>query len=343
MECQDYKYNWLKYIAVAYVLLTVFYILIVALRISVTSPALVAYVTVSQIFAAPGVMRFIYTSHGSIHKSLVLKVFSSLYAIWNLDFFRGVYKPFCLHPDLSMLQVICLDYIVGVYPLVLIFITYCLVRLHDRYVVISKLWKPFFNLFSFLRREWNIRESLVNAFAAFIVLSYVKMMNISFDLLTPSHSHRDPTGNFSNIPYLFINGSLPYFDQDHIPYAICTIFMLLIFNVFPLVLVSLYPCACFQKCLNLTKCSCQSLHIFMDALLGCYKVRPLDCRYFAGFYIFLRCINLLIFSFTKNVQYYLYSVYALVLTIVLVAVFKPYKNTIFSLSILLYTAMGHFF
>lgn len=56
-------------------------------------------------------MRFIYTGRGSIHNSKLLQVFSSLYsyAIWNLDFFRGVYKPFCLHPDLSMLQVICLD------------------------------------------------------------------------------------------------------------------------------------------------------------------------------------------------------------------------------------------
>ena len=347
VECQDYEYNWLKYIAVVYVPLTVFYILIVALRFSVTSPAVVAYVTVSQIFAAPGVLRLYF--NGFVRRYLILKVFASLYAIWNLDFFRGVYKPFCLHPDLSMLQVISLDYIVGVYPLVLIFITYCLVRLHDRYVVISKLWKPFFMLFSFLRREWNIRESLVNAFAAFIVLSYVKMMNVSFDLLTFSSSYHEVNGSSNNHTYLFINGSIQTFSKEHIPYAICAILMLLVFNVFPILLLCLYPSACFQKCLNLTKCSCPGLHIFMDTLLGCYKVKPLDCRYFAGFYIFLRCINLLIFSFTKNVQYYLYSVYALVLTIILLTAFRPYKSArhnyidiaIFSLSTLLYTALAH--
>ena len=150
-------------------------------------------------------------------------------------------------------------------------------------------------------------------------------------------------------PHLFINGSLPYFGEEHIPYAVCAILMLLIFNIFLLLLICLYPSACFQKCLNLLKCGCTGLHIFMDTLLGCFEVIPLDCRYFAGFYIFLRCINLLLFSFAKNVQYYLYSVYALVLTVVLVAVFKPYKNAkrnyldivFFSLSILLYTALGH--
>ena len=349
VECQDYKYNWLKYIAVAYVPLTVFYILIVSLRFSVSSASMVVYVTVSQIIAAPGLMRFYYS--GLTSRYLTLEVLLNLYAIWNLDFFRGVYKPFCLHPDLSMLQVICLDYIVGVYPLVLIFITYCFVRLHDRYVVISKLWKPFFKLFSFLRREWNIRESLVNAFAAFIVLSYVKMMNVSFDLITPSHSYRDLNGSRLRSPHdhLFMNGSLPYFGKEHIPYAICAILMLLVFNIIPLLLLCLYPSVCFQKCLNLTKCSCPGLHIFMDTLLGCYKVKPLDCRYFAGFYIFLRCVNLVSFSFAKDIQYYLYSVYALVLTVILVAAFKPYKNAkrnyldiaFFSLSILLYTALGH--
>ena len=151
----------------------------------------------------------------------------------------------------------------------------------------------------------------MNAFAAFMVLSYVKMMNVSFDLLTPSRSYRHLDENRLITPHLFINGSLPYFDKEHIPYAICAILMLLVFNIFPLLLLCLYPCACFQKCLNLTKCGCPGLHIFMDTLLGCYKVKPLDCRYLAGFFIFLRCINLLIFSFTKNVQYYLYSVYAL--------------------------------
>ena len=345
VECQDYEYNWLKYIAVAYVPLTVFYILIVSLRITVSSASMVVYVTVSQNFGAPGLMRYSYT----VQRSVYLKVISSLYSIWNLDFFRGVYKPFCLHPDLSMLQVICLDYIVGVYPLVLIFITYCLVRLHDRYVVISKLWKPFFNMFSFLRREWNIRESLVNAFAAFIVLSYVKIMNVSFDLLTPSHSYHKANGGFIIASHLFINGSLPYFGEEHIPYAICAILMSLVFNVFPLLLLCLYPCACFQKCLNLTKCSCQSLHIFMDTLLGCYKVKPLDCRYFAGFYIFLRCINLL-FSVAGYVEYCLYSVYVLGLTVVLLAACKPYRNAkhntadiiLFTMTILLYTSLSHF-
>ncbi len=169
VECKDYKYNWLKYIAVAYLPLTLFYIAIVLLKISVNSASMIVYVTMSQIISAPGLIRWYMRRHHS-----AIGVFLAPNAIWNLDFFRGLYEPFCLHPDLSLLQVTCLDYIVGLYPLLLIFMTYCLVRLHDRYVVISKLWNPVYKACSLLRKEWNIRESLVSVFATFLILSYTK-------------------------------------------------------------------------------------------------------------------------------------------------------------------------
>ncbi len=158
VECKDYKYNWLKYIAVAYLPLTLFCILIVFLRISAP---MVVYVTVSQIISAPGVIRWY------MHQLYWSKIIMVPFAIWNLDFFRSIYQPFCLHPDFSLLQVVCLDYNCrGVSFGVDIY----LVRLHDRYVVISKLRKPVYRSCSL---EWNIRESLIDVFATFIILSYV--------------------------------------------------------------------------------------------------------------------------------------------------------------------------
>ena len=41
VKCVDYKYNWLKYIAVAYLPLTVFYLTIITLKISANSGLLV--------------------------------------------------------------------------------------------------------------------------------------------------------------------------------------------------------------------------------------------------------------------------------------------------------------
>ena len=48
VECTDYKYNWLKYMAVAYGPLTVFYFIIIIFRISANSGSMIGYVTISQ-------------------------------------------------------------------------------------------------------------------------------------------------------------------------------------------------------------------------------------------------------------------------------------------------------
>lgn len=44
--------------------------------------------------------------------------------------------------EMSILHVLVLDYVVGVYPLLLIVLTYTAVLLHDRYLIVVKLWKP---------------------------------------------------------------------------------------------------------------------------------------------------------------------------------------------------------
>ncbi len=51
VECTHYKYNWIKYIAVANIPLTLFLIVVITFRISATSGSMVGYVTVSQLGA----------------------------------------------------------------------------------------------------------------------------------------------------------------------------------------------------------------------------------------------------------------------------------------------------
>ena len=328
VECKDYKYNWLKYIAVAYLPLTAFYILMIVLRVSVNSGPMVVYVTISQMIAAPGIFQFLINTHHFRYRGVTSMIWMSFYSVWNLDFWRGAYEPFCLHPDMSILQTISLDYAVAVYPLVLISITYCLVRLHDRYIVFSRLWLPVYRCCSTFRRKWNIRESLVNAFATFFILSYVKIMNVSFDILTLSPCYYNESGNKNSNSHLFINGSMTPFTKEHIPYAILAIVMFLIFNFLPLVLLCVYPSRCFQKCLNCTKCQYRTLHVFMDIFQGCYKETPRDCRYFAGFYLLLRFINLMVYSVTLNPLYFTFMVCIFMIAVLLVAICKPYKHKI---------------
>lgn len=96
-----------------------------------------------------------------------MKWFLSLNTVWNLAFLRPLYAPFCLHPDSSLLLVSSLDYIVGIYPLLLIFLSYMIVKLHDRSVWCVRLCKPATKLLSLIHRKWDIRTSLVKEFHRF--------------------------------------------------------------------------------------------------------------------------------------------------------------------------------
>ena len=47
----------------------------------------------------------------------------SVCSCWNLDFFRTVYTPFCLHPELTIIQAFAMD-LIAVYPLALLGLVY---------------------------------------------------------------------------------------------------------------------------------------------------------------------------------------------------------------------------
>ena len=91
-----------------------------------------------------------------------------------------------------------------------------------------------------IRQEWDIRGSLVQAFATFLVLSYVKILYVSIDLLTPVYL-KTVDGGTLNQTYLFHAGDLV--GSEHLPFGILAVFMLTVFNILPMVLLFLYPCA----------------------------------------------------------------------------------------------------
>ena len=114
-------------------------------------------------------------------------IYFGLFGIWNLDFFKLLYTPFCLNPNATTLQVLSLDYIIVVYPLLLIILTYTLVRLHyNNCRLVVWMWRPFLSCFAHCRKQWDIQNSLVDAFATFFLLSYVKFFSVSIDILTPA-------------------------------------------------------------------------------------------------------------------------------------------------------------
>lgn len=334
----DFKYNLLKYITVAFLPLTVFYLIVITFKIRVTSGFIVAYILISQLLAVPTMLRFMLMPQA--RPSLSVKLLIAMYAIWNLDVFRSVYTPFCIHPNMTTLQVLALDYAVGVYPLILITLTYIAVTLHDRYPLIIRIWRPVNRLLMCIRREWDIRGSLIQAFATFLILSYVKILNASFDLLVPV-SLMQIDGEAFNQTYLYNAGEIPYFGKEHLPYGTLAITMVVVFNLLPMIFLFLYPCACCRKCLNFCRLNNPSLQIFMDAFQGCYRRNH---RCFAALYLFLRILQHLTLAAFKNTLFVPITVLYYIIVALAIIIFKPYRDHIQNIvdaGFLLLFALGH--
>ena len=333
VKCESYKNGWVKFIAAAFLPLILFYIVVIMFRISVTSSTLNAFVMVSQILASPPVIRRLYSTnlvtdpyHVSYFAQFSVDLIIAIFAIWNLDFFRSFYEPVCLYPDLNYQQVLLLEYAIGVYPLFLVFLTYILVKLHDNFAIVVWLWRPFHRCLAIFRRQWNIRSYLVHALATFIVLSYVKILNTSFEFLIPSHVY-NMDGKSLNKAYWYYDGRVDMTSKGYLPYLVLSLFMLLLFNVLPLTLLALYPFRCFQRfldcCLSL-KCKL-ALQIYMDTFHGCYEDTIHDYRHFATLYLAVRFLNLLIVTTFNFNLYLLAAALLLVFTSALVAKYQPYK------------------
>ena len=132
----------IQYVCIAYLPLTVFLCMVVLLRISVTLPSMNVLVFLCKILAQPEISRYILQKAKYSHDIFVIKILATLYGIWNLDFFRSVVPPICLL--LNIMQIIALDYLVAVYPLVLLVCFYVLLTAHDRgWRPIVWLWRPF--------------------------------------------------------------------------------------------------------------------------------------------------------------------------------------------------------
>ena len=336
VQCNSSLTNTVKYCIVAFLPLTIFFVVLIILYVSATSPSMNAFLLACQVLAAPLQVRIVsFALTGDPNLSIIIAVIESLYGFWNLDFFRTLYPRFCLHPNMSTLQVLALDYVVAVYPLLLTVLTYLLVELHDRNCkLVVWLWKPFHWCCARLRRQWDIQTSLIEVFASFLLLSYVKFLSVSFDFLVPVHLynvHGESLG-----PYLYYDGTVEYFGKQHLPYAILAIVVLSIFNILPLLLLCLYPCHCFQRVLNACKLRRQALHIFMDAFHGCYKNGTngtRDCRYFSALYLFVRIsifIGWAVFlSSSAVIACFIVGVICALLAI-LFAVVQPYKSPIYN-------------
>ena len=144
--------NIILYLVVAYVPLTIFLAIVVVLHVSVTSPRPNVAIMVCQAYSQPVGLRVLTQVTRKKGYFAFVQFFATVYGIWNLDFFRTLIPPIFL--PLTTIQVIALDYLVAVYPLLLLVCVYVLVRAHDRGCrLVVRMWRPFLRCSARIRLE----------------------------------------------------------------------------------------------------------------------------------------------------------------------------------------------
>ena len=329
VQCPDAQRNWWKFIVAGFTPITLFYLFIVLFNINVTSSRLHGFVWISQMATMPAFVRMVFLNlevHGN--QLVIGKIFAVLYSYWNLDFFRSVLPNICL--NVTTIQALALEYLIALYPFVLIISSYLMLVLYDRECsVLVYAWKPFKILQAKVQRSWDIRTSIIDSFSTFFLLSCVKILSITCDILIPTQIQK--LGSNERQLALYYSPSVSYFGDYHLPYAIFAILMLIIFVIIPTIVFILYPCQFFQKFLSLFPINWHFLHAFVDSFQGCYKdgTEPgtFDCRWFSVILLIIKPLHFLIFGLTLSSMYFVYATVIFTLLMILLINIQPYKKT----------------
>ena len=309
-KCWGHGYGWVLYYFLELFPITVMYFLVMIFHIRATSSPLSALVFMSQIVMYT--IRLNVSFHMYIENDLtgipyvVLKALLVLCGIWSLDFFRSVIPPFCVSSHIKTSHALALEYLVAFYPIFLILITNVCIKLHDNnFRPIVWLWKPFHRHFVNLRRRWDSTASIINAFTTFLLLSFSKILFVSFTLLYTfplTDNIRIKYYNYRNVPnkcFLYYDSTVECSTQEYTIFSAIASCVLLIFIACPTILLILYPTRLFRKCVSCCKFRrWHALHMFVESFQGEYKDGTNgshDFRMVSASFLILRILILALF------------------------------------------------
>ena len=327
----DIAANATYYVLSVYLPLFILFAAIILFNIKLTSGPANAFIVYSQVVAstfdlsAAGQITFNTITNDSRALQLVYKI---PYGIFNLEFIENLIGRLCLGTTLSTPDVIALDYIVAIFPLLMIVIVVLFMKLGS--CIRSRLPTPALCRRSrgtmYLCGSWRLREGLLHAFAAFLLLSYNKFSLVSSYLiqLVGAQPFYDENGTKIIQDIAFAETA-----EDASKLCLLGYIIFATFVAIPLLLLLKYPMKLLEWCVNKVKClwrfyPADKVHILLDTFQGCYRNKM---RFFAGLYFLFRLIINISFVATNSwfKQAILQQITCIVF-VVLIALCQPYTE-----------------
>ena len=327
-KCTDSGYGMVVYLFLQFVPITIFYLIILIFRVGLTSSPFTAFVLFSQFTVAAVVSGFGSYSFEGNPEVYGLIIVITFYGFWNLDFFRYVIPPFCVSPNLKIIDIVFLGYISAFYPLLLICITWLCIELYSRnFKIFVWTWNKL-NRCLLKHVNWESNSTIIDVFSTFLLLSLSKIVGIFVITITP-----DFILNMNSLPrksVLLSDPSIEWMGSENIPYVTVSMFFFVVFILPPVALLLFYQSKKFRSLL--LKCSScgharAALNIFVEKFYNSYRdglENGRDLRGFSSLYFLLRIV---IFIVNIAEEYLLYNALVLGGTAILIALVQPYKKT----------------
>ena len=157
-----------------------------------------------------------------------------LSGIWNLEFFHFVTPPLCVSQKMRGIHVHMLGFSTALFPLLLVSITYAVVEFNAWYKCVPRFVTAY-----------NLRHSIIHAFATFTMLSIFSTMCQAYAMLD-STSVIDIAGELKG-KFLWHDPTIRIYSDEHIPYLIVSLSLVFILVVSPGLLISIYPTRLYGK------------------------------------------------------------------------------------------------
>ncbi len=326
---------WLVYVAMELVPPTVFYLLVIIFNVQTTSPPFTAIVFFSQLFGylykIDVYFRLVLKTHVD---GTILNVALTLIDVWNLDFFRHVFQPFCVSSELTDLHAMFFEYISALYPLLLITVTFIAIELHARnFRLLVVLWRPFHKCVAKCRRNLDPKASLITGFATFLCLSASKLLFTSFVIEFPALSELYYGTNSTSVthkllydPQVQANSTAEFSKRMASTSYFMPVLIVFVLVQLPTFLLLFYPVRIFRKLISYCgRSKYQTFYIFVDTFQGHYKdgtAGTFDYRAVSSTSFLLRSLlGLYFYSYSKRLGLPIYKSFLPTVTLLGVSLF----------------------
>ena len=324
---QNERVNWVYYMLSFYIPHFVAFIIIMLFNIRLTTGPVNAFILYAQVISTTlnlnaqggSPLGVVYGSYADNFQ----RFYETPYDLFNLNLLSHLVQPFCLSRSLNNLDILELKYLEALFPILMIILTTLLLRCQRQLKIRVNCCN--------CQKRYRMGTSLEHAFAAFILLAYNRLCEITIFLITPVRVVDSNTQTVERRAYF--KGDYLYNDPSYtLRYKLLAYVFLAILILWPIALLH-YPLRWVERFLLFKVTWLKRVYpaakmaILLDTFQGCFKDNR---RYFAGLYFALRLLLFIAF-YLPVLQELLLQQVLITFYIFLIGFLQPYKNKLLNL------------